>query len=99
MKHGPGFISQIVLLQLLLAGQAVVADSQGVQLGNEKLKVAVSGAGKLLSVSNSAAGEKYAFSSDQFELDTDLGVFSNRSVKPTGVKRDKGRVVYRFDFF
>ena len=67
-------------------------------LSNEKIRITVSDAGKLESVENPLASETYPFSSDEFELDTDLGVFSNGKTRPTSVTADKNRVVYHYEF-
>jgi hypothetical protein len=88
----------MMLLLVIYAGRVIAADDGFSLLANTKLKVIISNTGKLLSVENVLAGEKYSFASDEFELDTDLGLFSNRDTKPTSVKTGPRRVVYRFDF-
>ena len=70
----------------------------GCQLANDKLNVRISGAGKLLSVENRLASETYAFESDAFELDTDLGLFSNKVTGPVRVRKEGSRVVFHFEF-
>jgi hypothetical protein len=87
-----------MLVLAVFGGQVVAVEDGARRMANKKLRVAISDTGKLLSVENMAAGEKYSFESDEFELDTDLGVFSNRDTKPISVKGEKGRVAYRFDF-
>ena len=67
-------------------------------LANAKIKLTVSGGGSLESVENVPASETYAFSSDVFTLDTDLGEFSNRSIKPTAVTADARRMEFRYEF-
>lgn len=105
MKHRSKFISPtallgkaMLLLLVISSGQVIAADGGACQLANKKLKVIISNTGKLLSVENSAASEKYAFESDDFELETDQGIFSNRDAKPAGVRETKGRIVYKFDY-
>jgi len=98
MGYCAAFTSCVAMMLVTAAGRVDAAEDGTVRLANQKLSVTVSNTGKLISVDNLPAGEKYSFTSDEFELDTDLGVFSNRSVKPVSVERRKGRVVYRFDF-
>ena len=92
------FLGTAALFLAVCSEQLIGADIRSSQLGNGKLNVVISDTGKLLSVENLAAGEKYLFESYEFELDTDLGLFPNRNTKPASVKRQKGRVVYRFDY-
>ena len=68
------------------------------QLSNEKLKVIISNSGKLLSIENLLAMEKYGFESDKFELETDLGIFSNKDKNPTRVRKEDNRIIYQFDY-
>lgn len=70
----------------------------GCRLANDKLTLLISDAGKLLSVENSLASETYAFQSDAFELDTDLGLLSNKDVRPAEVRKEGSRVVFHFEF-
>ena len=91
-------ITAVLVLLTISSGQMSAADVGTSQLVNKKLKVIISNTRKLLSVTNLLAGEKYSFASDEFELDTDLGLFSNRDTKPTSVQADPRRVVYRFEF-
>lgn len=67
-------------------------------LANEQIRVAISDAGNLEAVGNLLAEETYSFSSDSFALDTDLGQFSNRSVRPKRVDAGKQRIVYHYEF-
>ena len=67
-------------------------------LGNAKIKLTVSDGGSLESVENLLASETYAFSSDVFTLDTDLGLFSNRTTKPALVTADGQRMEFRYEF-
>ena len=73
-------------------------DFQINQLSNEKLKVIISNTGKLLSVENFLSSEKYDFVSDQFELDTDIGILSNKDKKPNSIKKNNHSIVYQFDY-
>ena len=75
---------------------SVVAGSR--VLGNAKIKLIVSGGGSLESVENIPAEETYTFNADVFTLDTDLGVFSSRSVKPTVVTEHGQRIEFCYDF-
>ena len=72
------------LVLILSAGQISTAADE---LTNGKLKVIISPAGKLLSVEDREVSQKYAFESDEFELDTDRGIFltetPNRPKAPT----------------
>ncbi|MCX6872785.1 MAG: hypothetical protein NTW21_03110 [Verrucomicrobia bacterium] len=74
------------------------AGAAGLQLANDKLKVRISDTGKLLSVQNKLASETYACESDAFELDTDLGLLSNKVAGPAEVRKEGSRVVFHFDF-
>ncbi len=68
------------------------------QLANGKLKIDVSDTGQLLLVENRLAAETYAFDSDSFEVETDLGTLTNRGMTPIEVSKQQGRYAYRFDF-
>lgn len=93
------FLKRFLLLILITSsGKISASDYEIGQLSNEKLKVNISNTGKLLSVENYLASEKYAFISDAFELDTDLGILSNRHKKPTNVRKEKAHIIYQFDF-
>lgn len=85
----------LLVVTSLTASQAEAAPRQ---LANDRLKVCISDTGQLLSVENRLALETYAFESDAFELDTDLGQFSNKDTKPAKVREERDRVVFRFDF-
>lgn len=87
-------VTFLVVMSLTASG----AGAAGLQLANDKLKVRISDTGKLLSVQNMLASETYAFESDAFELDTDLGLISNKDAKPAKVREERGRVVFQFDF-
>ena len=94
-----GFLGKALLLVLIASsGQISAAESGTSRLANEKLKVIISNTGKLLSVENLLASEKYAFESDAFELDTDRGLLSNEDKKPAGVKKEKTCIIYQFDY-
>ena len=80
----------------LFSAQAVAARAN--VLANDKIRVTISDDGKLESVENLLASETYAFESDLFALDTDLGLLSNKVVKPARARKETGRVVYEFDF-
>jgi hypothetical protein len=67
-------------------------------LANDKIRVALSGDGKLEAVENLLASETYSFGSDSFALDTDLGMFSNATTSPVRVTADTQRIVYQFEF-
>ncbi len=71
---------------------------QAAELSNENLRLSVSETGILESVDNRLTSERYGFISDAFELDTDLGLFSNRKNKPAWVKTDQTSLVYHFEF-
>jgi len=102
MKPRTEFISKTTLLgvamQLVLILSAGQISTAADELTNGKLKVIISPAGKLLSMEDREVSHKYAFESDEFELDTDRGIFSNSNAKPAGVRKEKGRVVYKFDY-
>ena len=86
------FVAAVVLLQtLLLAAQPHV-------LSNEKIKVTLSDASRLETVENLLAGEIYAFRTDAFALDTDLGIFSNDTTQPARITADPRRIAYHFEF-
>jgi hypothetical protein len=75
------------------------AQAQGsTMLANDKIRVALSGDGKLEAVENLLASETYSFGSDSFALDTDLGMFSNATTSPVRVTADTQRIVYEFEF-
>jgi len=84
--------------EIVSASPAIAADSAVSRLVNEKLKVHVSDTGQLLLVENRLAGEVYALDSDSFEVDTDLGLLTNRGVRPIEVRRRDGGLVYQFSF-
>jgi len=88
----------LLLLIVTSAGNIGAADDGRSQLANEKLKVIISNRGQLLSVENPGASEAYVFESDAFELDTDLGMFSNRDIRPTSLRQENGRITYQFDY-
>jgi len=67
-------------------------------LSNDKIRVTIDPSGKLISVENFIAAEQYAFSSDDFTLDTDLGIFSNSKTKPAKITAGKERIVYHYEF-
>ncbi|MEI7953709.1 MAG: hypothetical protein WCJ66_00950 [Verrucomicrobiota bacterium] len=75
---------------------SVVAGSH--VLGNATIKLTVSPDGCLESVENIPAAETYTFNSDVFTVDTDLGVFSNKEVKPSRVTADARRMEFRYEF-
>lgn len=87
-----------VVLSIVMSLASSRAEAASLQLANDKLKIRISDTGKLLSVENRLASETYAFESDAFELDTDLGLFSNRDTKPARVREERDRVVFQFDF-
>lgn len=91
-------IGGILLMAIRSSSFAGAANPVVYGLANDKMNVRISDTGKLLSVENRLASEKYAFESDAFELDTDLGSLSNRDIKPARVVNEKNRVVYQFDF-
>ena len=94
MRHIHAFL--LFCVGLLSASSGLAAESR--LLENSKLKVTLSPTGGVQSVENLLAAETYAFSSDVFVLETDLGVFSNRSTKPVRVTATPGRVEFRYDF-
>ena len=67
-------------------------------LGNSKLRVELSTDGTVNMIENRIADETYAFRSDSFTLETDLGVFSTATFKPAGVTAEKQRVVFHYEF-
>ena len=75
-----------------------VTDSAINELSNEALKVIISNSGKLVSIENFLSLEKYSFLSDQFELNTDIGILSNKNKKPKFVKKNNDSIVYQFDY-
>ncbi|MCX5653111.1 MAG: hypothetical protein NTY65_00450 [Planctomycetota bacterium] len=88
-----------VVLLMVMSLTASRAEAACRQLANDNLKVRISDTGKLLSVENRLSSETYAFESDEFELDTDLGLFSNKDTKPAKVREERSRVVCQFDFY
>ncbi len=92
-------IKNIVSIAGFLALFPVAAEAAGTNvLANEKIRVTLSESGKLDSVANLVAGETYTFQADAFSLDTDLGVFSNRTLRPVRFTADRQRVVYHYEF-
>ena len=90
------------LFPLVVLGIAVLALTPGAAagsqvLGNAKIKVMVSDGGSLESIENLLASEKSTFGSDVFALDTDLGVFSNRTAQPVLVNKDAQQVEFRYE--
>ena len=67
-------------------------------LGNSKLRVELSTDGTVNMIENRIADETYAFRSDSFTLETDLGVFSTATFNPAGVTAEKQRVVFHYEF-
>ena len=86
----------VVALTTMFTAQLQAARSH--VLANEHISVTISGDGKLESVANLLAAETYSFRSDSFALDTDLGQFSNRNVRPTRVTAGKNRIVCHYEF-
>ena len=80
----------------LLPVEAEAANSH--VLANDKLRVTVSDAGQLESIENFLAGEVYSFSSDAYAIETDLGVFSNCAMQPTGITAGPDRIVFHYEF-
>ena len=96
MKRIATRLSAAILVVSGLAAPAVAAEA--VLLANDKLRITLSETGKLDSVENLLAGETYSFRADAFTLDTDLGLFSNNTIKPARVTADKHRVVFYYEF-
>ena len=86
------------ILFVALMGSMHAAGASTRVLGNARIKVTVSDVGSLDSVENLSAAEKYAFNSDFFTVETDLGVFSNRATKPVRVTADGQRIEFRYEF-
>ncbi len=87
----------LLIILMTFSGQISTA-CQSNQLSNEKLKIIVSNTGKLLSIENLIASERYAFKSDEFEIDTDLGIFSNKNMNANEVKKEKNCIIYKYDY-
>ena len=89
---------------LLLAAIRAVDGPKSVEttsshaLRNDNIKLTVSHGGSLESVENVLGLETYTFGSDFFTLDTDLGVFSNRTTKPVLVTTNERRIEFRYEF-
>jgi len=101
------FMKSTSIIALLLAPLAALHGADGRSsaqaarphvLGNATIKLTVSPDGGLESVENIPAAETYTFNSDVFTVDTDLGKFSNFSIKPTAVTADARRIEFRYDF-
>ena len=75
-----------LFLSTVSSQEVQATDSAVNHLANKNLKITISSTGKILSIENILSSEKYRFLSDQFELDTDIGVFSNKHKKPTSVR-------------
>lgn len=88
----------LLAVSFLSEGRAAAADIAANGLSNAKLNVSVSDAGKLLAIENRLASEIYAFDSDAFGIETDLGILSNLETKPTAVRKEQDRIVYQFQF-
>ena len=88
----------LVLALLACAPAAAAADPAVRRLANEKLTVHVSETGTLRLIENRLAAEAYAVDADAFEVDTDLGMLTNREAKPIAVQQHDNRIVYRFVF-
>jgi len=88
-------ILSVLVVAVLASTPGVAAGSQ--VLGNAKIRVTVSDGGSLESIENLLASEKYTFGSDVFALDTDLGVFSNRTTQPALVNKDAQQVEFRYE--
>jgi len=92
-KHG------LLWIAVFLALHSTQAEAAGFYvLANDTLRVTLSETGKLDSVENLLAGETYSFGADAFTLDTDLGLFSNNTIKPARVTAGKHRVVFYYEF-
>lgn len=72
--------------------------SKGTLLRNDVVAVTISDTGKLLSVANHLASETYDFVSDEFALDTDMGILSNADKRPREIMSDKNRIIFLFEF-
>jgi len=89
----------LLWIAVFLALYSAKAEAAGFYvLANGKLRITLSETGKLDSVENLLAGETYSFGADAFTLDTNLGLFSNNTVKPARVTVGKHRVVFRYEF-
>lgn len=82
-------------LLALSAGRAPGAPAH--LLANGRLRVTLAADGRLAAVENLLANETYGFGADAFTLETDRGVFSNNSLKPTRVTAGKRRIVFHYE--